>query len=370
VESSENSRNAEIFRRATLGWGIAYNPDLMPGPVKASYEDIAARADDLIQSARDAVPGLPVIHFDFIVNGHINVYAFRAADRYFIGMNTGTLYMLRLIIGRMLADPRLFPSIGDPAEEVSDLKPIQNYFPDADRMYMTNDLLAPRNADRRAYAEFLEDQALMFYVGHEITHIAHGHVDYLREKRGLSQYSEISVIGADDAEAKLERQCLEQDADRRSILARISSLREQQTSPDHPGLPWAGGDKTAKRLIGDWIISIGIVFRLFGDKQFNAYQSREAYYPPLPLRRRCAETVAKWGIETGWDATLRTAASEAMHQGRRETDNAFATILDQSATTEEIDESLIKAGTDHLMRLQDYWNSTMVEKLRPYSYAF
>ena len=261
TESRDKSRDAEIFRCATLRKGVAYNPDFMPAPVKAYYDLIAARAEDLIQSARDAFPELPLIHFDFIVNGNINAFAFREADRYFIGMNTGTIYMLRLVIGRMLADPGLFPSIGDPAEEVSDVQPIKDYFPDAERMYMTNDLLTPRNAGRRAYATFLEDQALMFYVGHEITHIAHGHIDYLREKRGLSCYSEMSAVGADDTEARLERQCLEQDADRRSILARISSLRDQQAIPDYPGLPWASGDKTTERLIHDWMISISIVFR-------------------------------------------------------------------------------------------------------------
>jgi hypothetical protein len=58
-----------------------------------------------------------------------------------------------------------------------------------------------------------------------------------------------------------------------------------------------------------------------------------------------------------------------MYQGRRETDKAFATILEQSVTIEEVEGSA-KAGTDHLMRLQDYWNSTVVEKVRPYSYSF
>jgi hypothetical protein len=104
--------------------------------------------------------------------------------------------------------------------------------------------------------------------------------------------------------------------------------------------------------------------------RFNVSELGEASYPPLPLRHQYAEGVARWGIETGWDASLSTAASQAMYQGRRETDKAFATILEQSATIEEVDGSAIKAGTDHLKRLQDYWNSTMVEKLRPYSYSF
>ncbi len=117
MEDAEQPQDAEIFRRETVALGCPFRRDLAPAPVKAGYDAVAERARDLIACARRAVDGLPPIHFDFILNPTINAVAFRASNRYFIGINTGTLFMLRMVISRMLSDPRAFPSIGDPSRK-------------------------------------------------------------------------------------------------------------------------------------------------------------------------------------------------------------------------------------------------------------
>jgi hypothetical protein len=110
---------------------------------------------------------------------------------------------------------------------------------------------------------------------------------------------------------------------------------------------------------------------LFGDDLFTAAEIKESSYPPLPLRRLYAEQlVATWGIETGWDTTLKTLAVEAMRQARKETQEAFVTILGPARRMVKFDKSVLRSGIKHLEYLQYYWNSTMVEKLRPYSYSF
>jgi hypothetical protein len=269
----------------------------------------------------------------------------------------------------MLSDPRVFTSIGDPSEEVGDLKPMKDYRPDADAILRTNQILTPRNAIRGAYAWFLQDQAIMFFIGHEIAHVSRGHVDYLLAKRGMPQASEFSKSATNgDKESRIERQALEQDADRRSIISRIDSLRVTQQKPRYTSPPWSPADNSPFPLIRDWTVSLSILFRLFGDVRFSGAELREASYPPLPIRRLYAEMVGKWMIETEWDAALKKTATNAMNQGRNKAEEAFATILGESVSMHGFVQAKSRAGINHGMRIEEYWNSTLVDKLRPYSY--
>jgi hypothetical protein len=362
------SDQTEIFRRATASLGRPLLRDQLPAQVKAAYDDIAERANDLIALARGAVKGLPSIYFDFIVNPQINAVAFRADEQYFIGLNTGTLFMLRMVIGRMLSDPRAFLSVGDPAEERDDLESIAGYVPNADSMYRSTKILTPRNAIRQAYAGFAIDQAVMFFIGHEITHISHGHVDYLLQERRIPYSSESSNLQPDNSELRFERQCLEQDADRRSIISRIDSLRVTMADPHYPRLPWAPAAKGPKRIIRDWNASLSILFRLFGDVRFTRTELVEANYPPLPIRRLYAEAVAHWEIDHKWTDGKTTPVRDALNEGRNEAEEAFAIILGEPVAMTGLVQAMTEDGRAHTMRLQDYFNSTLVEKLRPYSY--
>jgi Peptidase family M48 len=363
----ERAEDSETFRRATAHRGAPLPDDMHP-QVRATYYSIAARAEDLIKRARKA-RGLPPIHFDFIVNPQINAFAFRAADRYFIGINTGTIYMLRMVIGRMLSDPRVFSFIGEPSKEDEKLEPIKHYAPNADEMVRTYQLTTPRDDIRALYASHLEDQAIMFFVGHEIAHISRGHVDYLLHQRSVLQAAELSNDAISD-ELQLERQSLEQDADRRSIQSRIISLKMTHSDVEYTGVPWAPSNKGAGLMIRDWSVSLSILFRLFGDARFVGSKLGSASYPPLPIRHRYAKICASWGIANHWDADLSTVGSAAIENGHYEAEKAFATILGQPMSMEGYKQAMSQENVDHMKRLQAYWNSTLVGKLRPYSYEF
>jgi hypothetical protein len=139
--------------------------------------------------------------------------------------------------------------------------------------------------------------------------------------------------------------------------------------PQYPGLPWAPG-KGSERLIRDWNASLSILFRLFGDVRFTSTELAEANYPPLPIRRLYAEAIAHWEIDHKWTDGKTIPVSDALNEGRNEAEEAFATILGEPVAMAGLAQAMTQAGTDHAMRLQDYWNSTLVEKLRPYSYEF
>jgi len=238
----------------------------LPAEAKRYYEDLSLRAEDLITSARSAVSGLPPIHFGFVLHSEVNAFATREQGHYFIGVHTGMVFLLRLLIGRMLSDAAFFPRIGSPSEERADLPLIKFYVPHADQMWSSEELALPRNEVRRHYAHYITDRALMFFVGHEIAHISRGHVDYWRQECGRSVYSEGSDESVTEA---IERQCLELDADQRSVKTSVHSIRDMQSSAGFGGLPWSGGPGDTASLFRDWSVAIAIIFRLLGNQRIS-----------------------------------------------------------------------------------------------------
>ena len=349
--------------------GGRFQREYAPDRVRTVYDEILERAVDLINSAKRVLPRLPPIHFDFINNKEISAIAFKSNGRYFIGVNTGALYMLRMVIGRMLSDSHVFQSIGDFKEEEASLSPIAGYMPDADEMATTVGVpLTPKNTIRRAYAGFIQDQAIMFLVGHELSHITRGHVDYLNSKYGFSFNAEVGFWGRGGQERMIERQCLEQDADRRSIISRIDSLKVTFQNPHSPVCPWARSVEEPSQLILDWAISVNILFRLFGDVNFSRSKLNKDDYPPVPLRRAMCEAVAYWAIEHMWDPQLKSIAEKALVLGRSQTEYAFATILGQEISINGLQNAFSKEGSDHAVLLEDYWNENLFRQLKPFSY--
>ena len=114
--------DAELFDRFVVSNGFGQRFDrnrLTPEQWEMSYGHIVRWAEHLIASARSLVPGLPPIHFDFILSPSVNARAFKDCGRYFIGVNTGTRFMLEFVFFRMLSDARIFHFIGNPAGEQS-----------------------------------------------------------------------------------------------------------------------------------------------------------------------------------------------------------------------------------------------------------
>jgi hypothetical protein len=370
MDEDDATQASETFRRVTRRFGEPLQRDLMSEPTRAAYDEVANEANDLIQQARNALPGLPQIHFDFILSSNVNAVAFAAEGEYFIGINTGTLFMLRLVIGRMLSDSRAFPSIGDPALESSDLPPFTHYRPHADSMAEENELLFPNDPVRRSFADFVQTQAILFFIGHEIAHISRGHVAYLRERRQVAQSEEISSVPITDGELKIERQSIEQDADRRSIQARVHSLKNTHRNPAYAPPPWAMDDGRFLRLFQDWAISMSVAFRLYGDVRFTGLSLDNAAYPPLALRRLYGEMVAAREVEQAMGIGLQDGLMDALNGARNETEEAFALILGEPISMTGFLDAMSPAGREHAFKLQQYWNERMVERLKPFSYEF
>lgn len=269
---------------------------------------------------------MPPIYFDLIWNSSINAVALEQNGRYFIGIHTGTLFMLWTLIGRILSDASLFPEIGDPGQESGQLKPLEDYYPDAQEMLQVLSVMMPKNPIRASYACFLQDQATLFLIGHELAHVTLGHVAYLA-KKGQGATREVGISGPQDENAILERQGIELDADGRSIMARIDSLRITYQNPDTSPIPWAPAAESPGRLIHDWAVSLGILFRIFGDERFSAASLAQSSYPPPLLRRIMCNSTALDTIVRFWSPELENIGRESLLTAQADTDRAFDTLL-------------------------------------------
>jgi hypothetical protein len=129
--------DAEIFERfvKAKGLGSRFHRDLVsPEYWDRTYAHVTNWAKHLIDDARKFVQKLPPIHFDFIYNPEVNAWAFKDEGCYFIGITTGTMFMMDFLFFRMLSDARLFPEIGNPKAEQGSFPPLPNYTTNAQEM--------------------------------------------------------------------------------------------------------------------------------------------------------------------------------------------------------------------------------------------
>ena len=358
--------DAEIFHREMIHLGGRLK---MPSgsPAGKPYDDIAERAKFLISKAREHLPRLPHIHFDFVLNGDINAYAFKSKGRYFIGLNTGAIYMLQLVFMRMLADSRLFPVTGNASEEANDLPPLTGYVPQAQQMYEAG-LIArpPKTKPRKSYATHLFDHAILFLVGHEIAHITLGHVDYLQSKTGTALIAEMGWKQT-DSEGSIERQILEAQADTRSVFSGIASVQLTHAMPNLEKPPWDSSPLRPETMIFDWAFAMNSLFRLFGDSRFSSSELATTVHPPLPIRRAMATGTAYASV-MAWDPELKDKALKSLRAAMLYTELAFSVILGIDPSTEGLRDAYTPLGREHYKRLWACWNGGLRKRLATFSY--
>ena len=93
---------------------------------------------------------------EYVGNPTFNAYAAKYKGSYFIAFFDGMPIIVATVVNRMLADGRLFASIGDPKAEEQALPPLTGLAPDTARIYEANrQPVAPRQASRQIYAAHL-----------------------------------------------------------------------------------------------------------------------------------------------------------------------------------------------------------------------
>ncbi len=369
--SVQTMTNAEVFQQLATryGYGGRLDREKRAGtPAGELFAAIAEQAEALIASARQALPRLPHIHFDFVYNRDVNAFACKENDQYFIGITSGTFVLLQLIFCRMLSDSRLLTHAGDPGGEASDLPALAGLVPDADRMAKAVGVISrPKTEPRWLYSCHLLSQAALFIIGHEIAHITRGHVDYLASKTGIPMLPEIGWNQPDPA-GLMERQALEGDADQRSFLSRLSSVRSMLAAQGQSAPPWLSVPCTLEQYLFDCQFSVDLLYRLFGDISFAGSNLTAASYPPLPLRRAMLRLITLAFVQEAWGSDMKAVATAALQRSAIEVESDFAIITGECISTGGMEDAFSPEGRAHMKLLSDCWSGGLRDRLAPFAY--
>jgi hypothetical protein len=378
--------DAEIFHDFTLRNDLGPRFDrtrMSPEKFAASYGRILETANGMIASARvSCKKPVPEIYFDFTHNPSVNAFAFKKKEKYFIGFNTGTWFMLHLICLRLLSDGRLFDFIGTPSAEEMNLPPLAYYSTNAQKMAEAGiNFGIPRTSERREYASQLFHNVVSFLVGHEIAHITRGHIDYMISKTGVPVISEYGAFAsaippnADwshlATETMIERQAIEADADKRSVLFLMGVAKHV-----HGRVPRNNGNFMEKRrsvenVLFDVSVAINTFFRIFGDIHVREYEISSSFYPQTPIRRYLAMLVARQYLIHNWKPQLSNNVTEnALKNGALYPETAFQIMTGVKQANPGFHEAFGRNGIDYANIMDAYWMNTLGRKLADFSYEF
>ncbi|HEX5355532.1 MAG TPA: hypothetical protein VFW93_04920, partial [Aquabacterium sp.] len=233
------------------------------------------------------------IKYGLIRSGDINAFAYASSEPNvpldFIGVNLGALFTLLNVFFRILSHPSNFPEVGDARLENGDGAPlpwITTNVVSADIPYVP-----PRCPIRARFALELTFCALDFLFFHEISHLRHGHIEFIREKLKANSITE-AMETEDDPSASEIRQALEIDADCGATLhslnrAFLAFRAHNQARDSFSELEWAivkhayGSNALATRSI---CFSAYILFRIFNVGSWRIDLQPKLTHPLPPFR--------------------------------------------------------------------------------------
>jgi hypothetical protein len=359
----------EIFDQKMMLQGGRLKRIFEPGSQpEIAYRTMAGWANGLIQNARELVPNLPHIHFDFVHNPIPNAFAFKAKGRYFIGLTTGMPYLLDLILFRILSHQKLVTFIGDPLGEAPELPRLTGYDAHAQKMADIGHWpQVPKTPARLVYAIQLRQTAIMFLLGHELAHIALGHVDYWENKSGNAIIDETHWT-AGISEDSLERQAIEINADGRCVLSGIASLKLTHESLRDVIPPWATGPQQPGDLLFLWAFAVNSLVRLLGDGRFTSEEIVSGDHPPHAVRRSMIMQLAHHATVKSWDPQLGETSVETLRSALHSTEGAFEVILGGNPTFGGLHDAFSPPAQQHLNKLNDYWFKEFGPKVKPFAF--
>lgn len=185
----------EAFNRRLLERGGRFDIDLLPESDRAYFYMIKAYMQENIDRIRTNPEGIisnmPYVHFDFINNPVLNATAFAFEGKEFIGFNYGLVLMVLELFNRILANPGVFPNIGNKDLEII-LDKLPTLTADFDVIGDEYDerkfspYVYPVDESRKEFANYLANFGLLFLLLHEIAHLRFGHIEYINKEKGFS----------------------------------------------------------------------------------------------------------------------------------------------------------------------------------------
>ncbi len=360
----------------SLGGILLDNPELDKRYIYTieNFEKRGKGACDLIVSQ---LPSIKEITFKVIDNYKVGAFATGFSGIYFIGIHRGAISSLLMLFDRILADSNHFGYLGDVSLCSENLPHIPhiglNYEYAVDYVPV---FYPPKCPIRFHYARHLCRLCVDLLTAHELTHIIHGHCDY-----GFSQYQENFVADVINnhvvAQDKLLiRKTLEMDADSNATEILLSSELDRcrgRNKLPATYLKWLY-ERPGMVLMQYAHIS-SILFRLFGDNRLSDKSFEYSSYPSPRLRSVISL------LRTRRIAQFKTISEQmkfdldefglpiVMQAGFKTMEEIYLSISGKDRADESIDDAWGTVGQDQLNSLINYWNSSLKERLKPFSHV-
>lgn len=336
-------------------------------PALADYFMVARGiADRLNPHLHVTHPGLPPIYFDFIDSEDFNAYAFKHKDHRFIGVTAGTVVGLGELFNRMMSDRRILTMIGDPTVEAELPALLPPALPNLFNELHKNGRLAPRDAVRRNFRDFLFQVTFEVLFLHEFTHIRNGHLDY-RHAQGNPFLPELGYTPVSHEES-VELQALECDADTGAAGFATNVMHQLALNPpqNNPHL------KTLEAFMCGLAVSITSLFRLFTDAPIAGAKPFTSTHPPVRYRHHVA--VAAIEGQVRWEGRIPTQkALVAVAKGQLEADKAFHFMTGENLALPQEDNRYLEGWSETGQRIREClrtcWEGGLRKQLKAYAYG-
>lgn len=202
----------DIFTKAFNRFGHPMpTPDIDPSSLKCCYNPAAF---------------MPDIYCDYIDTDELNAMATIYKDQELVAIFYGLINFVTPYYCALLADPSMFPVIGDPSKDSTDkLIEFQKVRISYLKKYPTVGTSAPSVCPVRARATMQLIYCFQLFLhAHEVAHIVLGHLDLLKDEFGLTAYEELSVNALSEEEGNIRR-ALELQADQSAALTSLHLFR-------------------------------------------------------------------------------------------------------------------------------------------------
>lgn len=364
----------EIIEKRIQSRGGRLNYDVFPKNMVSDFEYLKKRAEDTIKLVVTQFPKIKEIKFDFINSYSFNAFATGINQKYFIGINRGTLATIILIYDRFLADKEIFKFIGNPDAEVDELPTITkitgNYSSTVKGLPFFS---PPKDPDRNIFARRLAILTLDFILAHEITHVVNGHVDFFINELKLD-IDELTLYNKKGKIFPLINKTLEMDADSGASKMLLSSEigKVLGVFPKPPNKEFY---KKPGMVLLQYSFVFSTLFRTFGDQRLDDELFVQDTYPKPRLRfviamLKISELQAFKDLQKVMNFDLdKNGIPITIGLGFQTIEEAFNRVMDKEALNESIEDAWGKKGENQINKLVEFWNEELLEKLQKYSYT-
>jgi hypothetical protein len=339
-----------------------------------TYRIVKNRAEEIIKIVLDQIPAIKSIEFDIINNYDFNAFAMGSGGNYFIGINRGTIATLLIIYDRLLVDKQFMPFIGDINLESDGFPLMDNITMNYAKMVGGLEFFGkPKDPLRNFYAGHLVKQSLDFILAHEISHIVHGHVDYIKSEFNL-QLDELNFSRNKIVDYNLFSKVIELDADEGAANTLLGSELMKVLNKRPRPEKLENLYKSPGMILLQFSICSSIIFKIFGDQRLSNIGFIKERYPRPRLRN--AITLLAVGenyifkqlqekMKFDLDSFNIPISAKA---GFDSVEKDFERITGKKSNEESIKDAWGKIGIDQINVLRNEWNTNLRDKLQNYAF--